>query len=650
MTTKEYIEENQRRKEALFPPYNPSTGEGSPIPRFEIKLNTKTSLFLPTIIENLIPEKAKDNLPKYCEEINIPVEQMLIYIEQLRYMYDFEFYAYKIIKIKDKVSGGDVPFILNNPQRKVFKIIYDKIINNKPVRIDILKARKWGGSTLVNGLFNWIQAEVKTGWNSCIVTDVEEQARGIRAMTTKFSLNYPQEKGTFTLAPHEGSTKNKYIPERDCTISIGSMQKPDSLRSGTTYLVHLSEIGLWKSTLGKKPEDLIQTVLEMVSEDVPWTCIFRESTAKGVGTYFQKIWLQDKKGDSNYTPVFIPWYIEETNTKKVTDYDKLIKSFNEYDLFCWNEGATLEGINWYKSKLRNYAGDHWRMQSENPTTDVEAFQSTGSRTFRQEDVQKARRWNREPDFVGDIVSRTGLSRGKKCLTELEFVANPIGPLKIWLMPPTDNKIAHRFVVPMDIGGRWKGADWSVIRVLDRAEMIGGGVPEAILTYTNHIDMDLLAWKGAQIATAYQKALYVPESNSLDKEGTEGDHTLSILNEISKEYDNLYCRTSPEKIREGVPAMYGFHTNTKTKPALISNLNAAIREEDYIENDAEVCDEMDAYETKIDGTYGAVDGSHDDKLMCTAIGLEVSNQMPRPYKVEEKKIKREKAIKRTAAVI
>ena len=51
----------------------------------------------------------------------------------------------------------------------------------------------------------------------------------------------------------------------------------------------------------------------------------------------------------------------------------------------------------------------------------------------------------------------------------------------------------------------------------------------------------------------------------------------IFDTISEYYDNLYSRTSSEKLREGLPAKYGFHTNRQTKPMLIANMIAIVRE-------------------------------------------------------------------------
>ena len=74
------------------------------------------------------------------------------------------------------------------------------------------------------------------------------------------------------------------LVDRDCVVSIGSMQKPDSLRSGDMKMAHLSEVGLWKKTKERKPEDVIQTILGSVPRE-PFTVVVLESTAKGIGNF-----------------------------------------------------------------------------------------------------------------------------------------------------------------------------------------------------------------------------------------------------------------------------------------------------------------------------------------------------------------------------
>jgi len=51
--------------------------------------------------------------------------------------------------------------------------------------------------------------------------------------------------------------------------------------------------------------------------------------------------------------------------------------------------------------------------------------------------------------------------------------------------------------------------------------------------------------------------------------------------------------------------------------IIDRLLAAMRDDEYIEHDARACDEADTYETKPNGSLGAVDGCKDDKVITSA---------------------------------
>ena len=142
-----------------------------------------------------------------------------------------------------------------------------------------------------------------------------------------------------------------------------------------------------------------------------------------------------------------------------------------------------------------------------------------------------------------------------------------------------------------------------------------------------IDIDLLAWKAAQIAAYYDNSLLVIESNTLethDKERqVDGDQSHFILNQIKDVYPNLYARKqSEEEIEEGYPKKYGFHTNVSTKPMIISTLVKVIREGLYVERDERCLDEYITYERRQNGSYGAIIGKHDDLLMTRAIGMHI----------------------------
>jgi hypothetical protein len=599
----------------------------------------KVELFLPVTMfsDPIIQELEMSGMNKMLKQAGALSEEskneVFNYIHELRLDHDFEYYGYLSLIIKDKESPNLVPLKPNLSQRMIIKEIEDQRLSNRPIRIDDLKSRQLGGSTIFQSYMFWIQVRLMPNWHSAICTQVEAQAKNIRGMFTRFSKLYPKELGSITLTPYEGS-KNKIIKERGNIIGVGSNEEPDNLRSFDFSMLHLSELGLWKSTPTAKPEDLVQGLVSSVPF-IPMTMIFKESTAKGVGNYWHKTCQQSREGKSAYKFVFMPWYTAERYSRPIENYKEFIKQMSEYDKFQWECGASLEGINWYKNYRASENYSEWRMQSENPTTPDEAFQSTGHRAFEPMYVVQNRKANkRDAFYAGELKgnSRTG----KESLEGLHFVDNSLGTLSLWNKPDTSIKVAHRYLISMDIGGRHEKADKTVISILDRYWLMEGGKPEFIGTWRLNIDQDIAAWMAAGIAKWFNNALLVVEFNSLKrKNDNTGEHSLTILDEIVDYYPNIYARTDPEKVKEGVPVKYGFHTNVKTKSLIIDNLNAALRDMSFVDYDNRFYDECDSYEEKPDGSYGAVEGGNDDIVMSRAIGLWVSErEMPMPYIIKE----------------
>ena len=77
------------------------------------------------------------------------------------------------------------------------------------------------------------------------------------------------------------------VPSRNCKIKIGTAERPDSCRGGDYNLVHCSEVGIWKKTDGKSPEDILRSACSGVLY-APMTMIVYESTANGTGNFFHR--------------------------------------------------------------------------------------------------------------------------------------------------------------------------------------------------------------------------------------------------------------------------------------------------------------------------------------------------------------------------
>lgn len=639
MDNKHIIKLNLERLKANSAPYNPITGEGSTsIAREWVNIEgfPLERMYLPTSMlhDESIAQLARWGVHKYLQEKNgraaTQRDIIAVWLQfcRTRIRHDFEYWARSMAIISDKGKGRDVPFTLNRPQRTYLKAMEELRLHNRPIDIILCKARQWGGSTLTQLYMLWIQLVHKRNWNSVICGDIEKQSSIVAGMLAKVIKNYPlwaTDGKRITTTPYQGISKTRVISWSNSRYSLGSSQKPDSLRSEDISMAHLTEVGLWKATAGRKPEDLVQSIFGSIAGG-PYTMKVLESTAKGAGNFFHRTWLDAVEGRNNFTPVFIPWHSIDLYSQTIAhaDYNNFVNSLSDYEHELFRLGATLEAIAWYRDKRRELP-DEWRLFSEFPSTANEAFQSTGRRVFRISYVQNIRATCVPPAFKGDIVPADATPHGEKPMPTSRFVPAPPGEdtrensLWIWLMPDGEQHLRDRYIVTVDVGGVSHKADYSCIVVADRLAMLDGGVPEIAACWHGHIEHDKLAWKAVEIARAYDNALLVIEANTLETEGTEGNNFEYILNEIAGKYSNLYSRTSQQEIRQGRPRRWGFHTNTSTKPMVINFLIKAMRDQLYIERCIETTYEFDLYEIKENGKeMGAVEGNHDDRVMATAI--------------------------------
>lgn len=567
-------------------------------------------------------------------------------IIKARCKHDFEFTAQSFFKIKDKDPNQTkpIPFLLNYGQRRYLKVIYSMDKNNKPVRIIICKRRQVGFSTETQLYIGWKQLFQLNMARSQVVAHVENTAKLIRGMYSLMIANLPAwlfglPDGTkLRLAPFERSNKTLMVNKIGCRISVGSSERPDSLAGDDASFVHYSEVALFKSSTNIKPQQLIQTINSGVSY-APNTMIVYESTARGVGDFFHTEWLRAKNGESNLVAFFSPWSDKTDDELHIDNIPDFIRTMSDYERWQFEQGATLEGILWYREASKSVP-DKWRWKSDQPTTDVEAFQSTGRRLYSQDDVERLRKNCIEPAFIGDIYGQKTF--GEDAVKDIKFKEKHDGPLKVWFMPDNnpDKQCNDRYIVVVDIGGTSDHSDRSVICVIDRWDMTKGGVPIVVAEWCGHIDHYILAWKAVQIATIYDNALLVIESNTLETEQTEGDHFEYVLDEIAFHYDNLYCRIDAEKIAMGFEPRWGFHTNKSTKRMVCNHHIKALAENMYIETCLEAANEHDYMEIKKNGSIGAVDGQHDDRHITRAIGIWVCyDYLNEPRKVSSTKEKK-----------
>lgn len=611
----EIIEENRRRNSLLDIPYNPIKGIGCCGER-QLVVATEYNDGEAHVPEAMIKDRMYGLVKTHDDWV------------KLRCRYDFEYWCATCVEIKDKITGQDKKFVLNAPQRRVVSILERDRVAGRPLRLIMLKARQWGGSTVILTYMSWIQCVICRNWHSLICAHVKDTAASIRGMYTKMLASYPEhywngdEPPRFR--PFERSVNIREIAGRNCRVTIGSSENQDAVRGADYAMAHLSEIAFWSDTGQRSPDKFIRAVCGAIAL-VPNSLIVMESTANGVGNFFHREWLRAKSGKSDKTPIMVPWYEIEIYRSKVNDVKTLWREMDDYEHNLWKKGLTLEMIQWYHLKRKEYPSQSM-MQAEYPTDDVEAFVNTGHGVFSIDKIERLRERCRPPLLRGELWAQSMM--GADALRDIKFQKDDKGLLQVWKEPQAGERqqINDRYVVAVDIGGRSLSSDYSVITVFDRQPLLTGDGVEVVAQWRGHLDHDLLAWKSAMIAKWYNEALLVIESNTLETENTEGEHNLFLLSQLSNVYHNLYRRETFDSVANQVQSRVGFHTNRATKTLVINTLIGLVRDCAYVERSSIACDEMTTYEQKPNGAFGAKSGCHDDVLMTRAIGLHVATNL------------------------
>lgn len=300
---------------------------------------------------------------------------------QQKYEDDFELWARECVRIVDKLTGAEVPFVLNAPQRRVLSLLEEKRRLRKPVRVIMLKARQWGGSTLMQIYMAWMQLVVRRGWNSLTCAHVRDASTAIRGMYSRLLRSYPQDmkegpSKDWQLAPYEKSQTVAYVAARDAQVAVATALSPNSLRGYSMSMAHLSEVAFWADGDPRRAEEIVRTVSGSIPS-APDTLIVMESTANGRDNFFYHEWRRAVERKSDKTAIFVPWHEIEIYSRDVApgERDSLLGSFDSYERALLDSGVDIRKVAWYHDKRREYP-THEAMMAEFPSTPEEAFSTS----------------------------------------------------------------------------------------------------------------------------------------------------------------------------------------------------------------------------------------------------------------------------------
>lgn len=516
------------------------------------------------------------------------MDQKLLDVRK-RLLSDFEYYAKHALKIRTK-EGEIKPLILNEAQQRLLDAITKQYENEGRVRVIILKARQMGLSTVVGGyLYWWISQH--TAQKGLVITHHSDSTKALFDMTKRFHEQCPE-----ILKPSTSYSSRKELKFSvlDSSYVVATAGGEGIARGETITQAHLSELAFWSPSTAK---DNLNGILQAIP-NTKGTAIFIESTANGVSGAFYEMWKGAMEGTNGFIPVFIPWYVQDEYREPVP---KKFERTPEEEELVKKYGLDNQQLMFRRKKVAQNGIDLF--VQEYPSNAEEAFLTSGRPVFNpqqlQEMVDKAKSPVQRLNLVGE-----------------EWVENIRGELTLY------DKIApgENYYIGADVGMGVRGGDYSVAQILDSKKKLVG-------TYRAVVHPDYYATVLYHLGYLFNEAKIVVESNN---------HGILTCTRLGKDlaYPNFYTEVQYDKLTDRETVKLGFYTNVKSKPLIIDQLRASMREREMDIHDKTTLREMLTYVVDDNGSMNAEDGCHDDCVISLALANHIHEGRFTPIEVTE----------------
>lgn len=498
---------------------------------------------------------------------------------------DFDRYRRNNLKIRTKF-GQVVTLDLNNIQKHIVGLVIQDLLEGRPVRYIVLKARQEGVSTIIEALIYWWTATNKNVKSKIVAHDNDTSKELYEMFRRYYDNSNPVMKPATKYNTRTDLTfDNDQGTGLKSQIDVASAQNTGAGRGQTIQWLHGSEVAMWPNGA-----ELVAGLMQAVPMTKN-TGVFLESTANGIGDYFHKTWQAAKAGNSVFKPLFFSWAEHEEyrlsvpkDFKLTPEEKKLKKDFNLDD----------EQLSWRREKMKEFTADPQKFYQEYPLTDIEAFLASGRSRFDIPSLVRMEEKTYEPGTF-DLIE-----------VDEKFRTVPVdgAPLKVWKQPQD----AREYVIGADVAEGISG-DYSVATILDKDSL------ETVARWRGDAEPSEFGEILDQLGRYYNTALIACEINN------HGLTTVQRLRDLH--YSNLYRQEKGLDERfEEFTSRLGWRTDRRTKPLMVDALSEAITSGKIKDFDLTFIRECMSYVVDERGRTNAQEGEHDDTVISTAIALQV----------------------------
>lgn len=555
-----------------------------------------------------------------AKELGVTVKKVHDDLALLRYRYDTEKFSADQLFITDKL-GRLVPLKFNKGQQIIAKAIEKQRLAGLPIRICLLKARQFGGSTEFEAeIFK--DSTLRHHRRSMIIAHDLDSARHLRDMSDRYYENYQLSK------PDKKKESDKWwkFKHTDGSVKADShllIDTADELSTGhslTLHNLHLSEVQNWRNAT-----ELVKGLFPTVP-DHPDTMIFMEGTGSGIGNYWYEFCQMAQDPSSGWEFVFVPWYeVEDYTVEYITkdQADEVMSKLDTLETDLVSKGCTPAQLLWRRNKIKNaFKGVVEEFMTQYPATPDEAFSTSGRPVFAVGAVKEGMRRAKEPMEVGNLVwDRT------KARPSVKFVKDDRGLWDIWEHPVAVRReylyclgadVAEGKAVVPELGLR--GGDYSVAKIMRR------DVKAFVARCRVRIDPDQFAEELHKASIYWMHLPMMIENNP----GGSGNVVIRDLKRLPGVI--LMRRQVLSKVSEDRKDEYGWNTNAESKREMIDELTEQIRDLSFSDPSKNFWSEASTYVRDEKGATNAQSRKFDDEVVSNAVTFQAHKFCPALYNV------------------
>jgi hypothetical protein len=514
-----------------------------------------------------------------------------------------------------KKKSGRVEQARANVMQKRMAAAYRRSVQaNRPCLMIVLKPRQKGASTFAEAMVYHHMRRLGQ-LNGSLMADIVATSDKVFDLYRRYVQNDRFDwtgLGGSNFADGGDGAEKIVLTNESCYWKETAGSK-NAGRGGTVQVARLDEVAFWPVVAG---QDAALAYLQAFASEERSALGIATSTPNGPRGWFYDTWTKENQ----WTKIFAAWWEFDDSMKEFEGGAEEAEEFmaklreDEREELARFPNLTAEHLHWRRVTIQDKCqGDIDKFKVEYPSDAIQCFLRSSRPRFNVLVMEKwanralhvERDWKRGNAELQDndrASWRVDPEGGQSLLIE-----HPIpGCSYLISADPAAGETQTAGADPDNHAVQvWRQGFFKAVGMEDRWVK-----PAIVGVHKSRIDIDLLAEVIAGLAAYFGDCLVVPEVNNTG---------LALINCLLTRSVSVYRRQVENRQTKNVDRQYGWRTDAATRKTIIDELAAVVREDQIEVTHPWVIDEMKTFVTGTSGRPEALPGTHDDQVLCAAIG-------------------------------